>query len=65
MYVKRQGNEVCFRLWNQDDPKMWEAHGWVPHEAIRQASNMYEGKKFNPNDAYDIRLARALLDKEK
>ena len=64
MYVKRDSGEVSFRLWNQDDPKMWEEHGWVPHEAILAAGKLYDGKKFNPNDAYDIGLATALIEKE-
>lgn len=62
MYVKRHGSEICFRLWNQDDPELWEEHGWVPYGAIRQATAMYTGKKFKPGDAYDIQAAKALLD---
>ncbi len=64
MYVKRQNSNIYFRLWNQNDPKLWEEHGWIPHDAILQASKMYKGKKFNPNEAYDIRLAKALIEKE-
>ena len=30
MYVREEGGEVFFRLWNQDDPELFEDHGWVP-----------------------------------
>ncbi|MFO7964481.1 MAG: hypothetical protein R6U50_11205 [Desulfobacterales bacterium] len=62
MYVKRHKNEIFFRMWNQDDPQLWEEHGWVPHEAIEKATKLYKGKTFNPHEAYDVRLAKALLD---
>lgn len=61
MYVREEGGEVCFRLWNADDPKLWEDHGWVPHAAIRQAAAIYAGDQFDPLRAYDLELARALL----
>ena len=65
MYVSKRNDDVCFRLWNQDDEQLWEEHGWVPWEAIVQAKKVYEGKQFDPNAAYDIQVARALLDQEK
>ena len=63
MYVRKEGNTVSFRLWNTDDPQLWEEHGWVPHEAIRQAAAMYDKEKgkFDPGQAYDIDLAKAVL----
>ena len=61
MYVRETGEGVCFRLWNPDDPKLWDAHGWIPYDAVRQASAMYKGKDFNPTQAYDIEVARTLL----
>ncbi len=61
MYVKEEGGQVWFRLWNGDDPELWQEHGWVPYEAIRQAQAMYTGDKFDPAQAYDLNLARALL----
>lgn len=64
MYVRRLGSEIEFRLWNQDEPELWEEHGWVPHEAIQQAAKMYQGKDFDPTKVYDINLAQALLNEE-
>jgi 8-oxo-dGTP pyrophosphatase MutT (NUDIX family) len=60
-YVREADGEMFFRLWNSDDPKLWEEHDWVPWEAIRQAAAMYTSGKFKPDDAYDIVLARELM----
>ena len=65
MYVRGDGDTVCFRLWNADDEQMWASHGWVPHPAIRQASAMFHKKKsFDPDRAYDIDVAKAILKEE-
>lgn len=61
-YVRRFGSDIEFRLWNQDDPDLWEEHGWVSHEAIVQAAKLFGKKSFNPQQAYDIELAKALLE---
>lgn len=61
MYVQLLEDEVAFRLWNQDDPEMWERHGWVPQSAIEQAKRLYKGGKFDPGRAYDLALAQAVL----
>ena len=61
-YVKEQSGQIWFRLFNADDPKLWETHGWVPYDAIQKAAAQYSGKQFDPSLAYDIDLARALID---
>ena len=61
MYVRKDGSEICFRLWNPDDSKLWEEHGWVPYGAIKQAAGIYRGGSFDPNKAYDIDIARTLI----
>jgi|AMWB02.1.fsa_nt_gi hypothetical protein len=61
MYVRPVGPEIEFRLWNQDDPQLWETHGWVPYGAIVQARAIYTGKAFDPGRAYDLVLAREAL----
>jgi hypothetical protein len=61
MYVRAAADEPEFRMWNQDDPQMWEAHGWVPYSAIVHAKAMYKGKTFDPDKAYDIQAAKALI----
>ncbi|MCF8082709.1 MAG: hypothetical protein K9M96_06425 [Deltaproteobacteria bacterium] len=62
MYVRESDGTICFRLWNSDDPELWSQHGWLPYEAVQQASAMYEQKNdFNPKQAYDLEIARAAL----
>ncbi len=61
MYVKKDKGMICFRLWSAEDEKLWEEHGWVPYEAIKQAASRYDGKSFDPGQAYDIEIAQALL----
>jgi hypothetical protein len=65
MYVRDKDGVVCFRLWNADDPKLWDEHGWVPYEAVKQARAIYEGKPFDPAQAYDLQTAKALIDENK
>ena len=61
MYVQRTGNDILFRMWNADDPELWEDHGWVPYRAVTPAAEMYDKKNFDPQRAYDIHVARELL----
>ncbi len=61
MYVRETGEGICFRLWNADDPQVWEEHGWMPYDAIQQAATVYKGGNFDPRQAYDIDVARELL----
>ena len=65
VYVQKQNQDIFFRLWNQDDPQLFEEHGWVPYEAILAAAQMYEGKTLDPKKTYDINLAKALLKEKK
>jgi len=64
MYVRQDSEDIQFRMWNQDDPTMWEAHTWVPYSAIVQAQAMYKGTGFDPHRAYDMNLARTLLKEQ-
>lgn len=65
MYVREAEGTIWFRLWNADDPKMWEDHGWVPYAAIQQAASMYKGGGFDPRQAYDMKVAEMLLKEKK
>jgi hypothetical protein len=64
MYVREEDGAVCLRMWNKDDPNLWEEHGWVPYEAIRQARALYTGEAFDPAQAYDLQAARALINED-
>jgi len=61
MYVRKQADIIEFRLWNQDDPKLWKEHGWLPYDAILQATHMHKGGDFKPKQTYDINIANALI----
>lgn len=62
MYVQETDGMIHFRLWNADEPKLWDEHKWIPHEAIKQATAMYEQKNdFNPNQAYNLDIAKEVL----
>jgi len=61
MYVRKFGDDIEFRLWNQDVPELWEEHGWVAYEAIRQAAKIYTGKSLDPERMYDFTVASALV----
>ena len=65
IYVSEVNGEICFRMWNAEEPKLWDEHDWVPYEAIKKAAAMYEGDTLDPKQAYDIEIARALLKEEK
>lgn len=62
MYVRQEGGEIAFRMWNSEDAALWDDHGWVPIGAIRQAAAMFTGKQFDPHRAYDVGVAEALLE---
>ncbi len=61
MYVRMVEKQVEFRLWNSDDPMIWEKHKWIPMEAIRQAAALYDKDKPDPLQLYDIQVAEAVL----
>jgi hypothetical protein len=65
MYVRRFGDDIEFRLWNQDDTDLWEEHGWVSYDAVVLAANRFDKTKFNPDQAYDIEVARAILREDR
>ena len=64
MYVRGGSDAIWFRMWNTDDANLWEEHGWVPYDAIRQAQGIYTGKAFDPRQAYDLDVAGALIEEE-
>jgi hypothetical protein len=65
MYVREQDGNLWFRLWNADDPQLWDDHGWVPYGAVKKAGEMYRGQGFDPQQAYDLSLATALIEENR
>jgi hypothetical protein len=64
VYVRKPVNEIEFRMWNAADPELWEKHGWVPYDAIRQAAAVYSGSRFDARTVYDIAVAKELIASE-
>jgi hypothetical protein len=62
MYVREKSGEVEFRMRNEDDPSIWNDHGWVPYSAIEQARVLYGQRgQFDPKRAYDVQIAKVLI----
>ena len=64
VYVRQGDGTIWFRLWNKDIPELWQEHGWVPYGAIKQATEMHKKKNFDPEQVYDLEIAKALLKTE-
>ncbi|WP_456324059.1 hypothetical protein [Desulfonauticus submarinus] len=61
MYVREnEDGQIEFRLWHRDYPHVWEEHGWLDLEIIKNAVKLYKGKD-NPLKLYDIVVAKAVL----
>ena len=67
MYIREEEGEICFRLFSDADPDLWKEHEWASFKAIQEASAMYEGKGkgFNPEEAYDVKLAGVLIEEDR
>ena len=64
MYVRLTEKEVEFRAFDDNDPNLWDEHGWVPYSAILDAKRLHteEGRKGTfPAHLYDIEIAIRLL----
>ena len=65
MYVRAADGDILFRLWNADDPELWEEHGWVPYSAVKQAAALHKHGSFDAKQAYDIEVATLLIKEDK
>lgn len=63
MYVRDNNGSVEFRMYNPNEPIIWEKHQWVPYTAIKQAADMYKERETgrNPLALYDLEIAKKLL----
>jgi hypothetical protein len=64
MYVRKTKGDIFFRLLNSDDPGLWEEHGWLPYEAIKQAAALNKNENFDSKQVYDIDVAKVLLQED-
>ena len=44
MYVRLTSKEVEFRPFSEEDPGLWDEHGWVPYSAILEAKRLPKRK---------------------
>lgn len=65
MYVRERAGKVEFRLWNMEQPQVWEKHGWLPFEVIEQAAAQYSGRGDSPLALYDLDIALTLIREER
>lgn len=65
MYVRERAGQVEFRLWNQEQPKIWDQHEWLPYNVIQQAAARYAGKGDSPLTLYDLDVAMTLLREQR
>ncbi len=66
MYVRMNDGAIEFRLWNSQNPEIWERHGWLDMSIIQRAAAMQQqrgGKA--PLEIYDLDSAKFLLKNEK
>ena len=63
MYVRDNAGQIEFRMYNPNEPIIWEKHQWVPYDAIKQAADMYKERATgrNPLALYDLEIAKNLL----
>lgn len=71
MYVRENADgDVEYRLWNAQNPELWEKHEWITRQVVEAAVPMFqnrseEHKKRNPLSLYDAEVARRLIDEDK
>lgn len=60
MYVLEQHGVIHFRLYSSENPEIWERHGWLPLDVVKQAAALYGGEN-DPTRLYDEAIAREVL----
>lgn len=68
MYVRRNGDDIEFRMWDSDDPTVWEDHHWLSIAVIKKAAEIYTSHPTytgrSPLHLYDMDIAKQLLKDE-
>jgi hypothetical protein len=67
MYVREEGGTILFRLWSDNNPEIWDKHGWIPRQAVEQAADRYKQRdqKRNPLGLYDLAIAKRLVEDDR
>lgn len=67
VYVRKDAHDnIEFRLWQQDQPRIWDKHQWLSLDVIEKAATLYKqtsdhAEDVNPMILYDVAVAKALL----
>lgn len=64
VYVRKAQGQIEFRLWDAERPEVWERHGWLGHDVIKRAAELYKAERSanaDPLKLYDPAIARNLL----
>jgi hypothetical protein len=65
MYVRERAGKVEFRLWNLEQPQIWEKHDWLPFDVIQRAAEQFTGHGESPLFLYDLDIAMNLIREER
>ncbi|MCJ7617674.1 MAG: hypothetical protein MUO43_14175 [Desulfobacterales bacterium] len=65
MYVREILDKICFKFWNADAHEIWDKQRWVAYDEIVKATAAYKDKKRNPIEAYDIEVAKQLINEDR
>lgn len=60
MYVQDIQGVIHFRLYSSENPEIWDRHGWLPLEVVKQAAALYQGGN-DPTRLYDENIAKEVL----
>lgn len=68
MYVRRADSNIEFRMWDSEEPDVWEDHDWLDMATIKKAAEIYSShpgyKGRSPLHLYDVEIARRLIKDE-
>ena len=60
MYVREENGMIYFRLFSSSSPEIWDRHGWLTLDIIKQAAALYSGEN-DPTRLYDENIAWEVL----
>ncbi len=68
MYVRQNGSDIEFRMWDSEDSNVWENHIWLDMASLKKAADIYSShpnyKGRSPLHLYDLQLAQQLIIEE-
>jgi hypothetical protein len=68
MYVRKNGNDIEFRMWDSKNPEVWKNHIWLDMASLKKAADIYSShpnyKGRSPLHLYDLQIAQQLVSEE-